>query len=158
MSTFDDLVFIKLNTLHNLWWNCILLSPLTNLLCRLQDSPVHYHSREALIGWHLRLACLNHHFFSFFWTNLLSNISWLHLIFQVIKHANGCNLAVDVWSLGCTVLEMATGKPPWNQYEGVSESESESLEAKFFFLHKHSSVTYSWLPHDFVLYAIPVFL
>ncbi|PKA57127.1 Mitogen-activated protein kinase kinase kinase YODA [Apostasia shenzhenica] len=39
---------------------------------------------------------------------------------EVIMNGNGYNLSVDIWSLGCTILEMATSKPPWSQFEGVA--------------------------------------
>lgn len=39
---------------------------------------------------------------------------------EVIMNTNGYSLSVDIWSLGCTILEMATARPPWSQYEGVA--------------------------------------
>ncbi|GJM85254.1 hypothetical protein PR202_ga01689 [Eleusine coracana subsp. coracana] len=39
---------------------------------------------------------------------------------EVIRNKKGYSLEVDIWSLGCTIIEMGTGRHPWHQYADVA--------------------------------------
>jgi mitogen-activated protein kinase kinase kinase len=66
---------------------------------------------------------------------------------EAIHPQNKCyNAQIDIWSLGCVVLEMWSGKRPWGDDEAVTVM----FKVRFFVC-----AAYLWYTHKFVA-GIPV--
>lgn len=75
--------------------------------------------------------------------SILTSLFSLQLMQAVMQKDNNSDLAlaVDIWSLGCTIIEMFTGKPPWSEYEGV-RTEFFSI----FLIHHYLNLVYkAWI-------------
>ena len=62
---------------------------------------------------------LLHQFVIGLYLPLLSSLSFLQLVHGLEPSSPDAVLAVDIWSVDCTFLEMLTGRLPWGDLELV---------------------------------------
>jgi mitogen-activated protein kinase kinase kinase len=53
-------------------------------------------------------------------TTMKGSVFWMAPEVVFSSHERGYSGKVDIWSLGCVVLEMWTGKRPWGEVEQVA--------------------------------------